>query len=168
MPGEDCEGCVDFAFSTGVQHGELQTESARRSLHIAGLAHPQWKFRIDQRCKRAGIGHKVTGKFYPLWSHLHSDDAHSGDVAARPVELSDKSGLTCIPTEATNYWYCRGRCLGCQSRRFAADGSDHRNLARHQFRSKRWQSIILAFRPAILDCDILAFKIASLTKSLAK
>src|ERR1700745_274890 len=37
-----------------------------------------------------------------------------------------------------------------------------------QFGSQRRQSIILTFRPAILDCDVLAFEIADLAQTLAK
>jgi hypothetical protein len=85
----------------------------------------------------------------------------SGDPSG-PVEMSDKSGLNCIATKGTYYWYRGGRCLCRQSRRFAANSSDHRNLARHQFGSQRRQSIIPAFRPAILDRDILAFEKAGL------
>src|SRR6266568_5162033 len=37
-----------------------------------------------------------------------------------------------------------------------------------QFGSQRRQSIIPTFRPAILDCDVLAFEIADLAQTLAK
>jgi hypothetical protein len=39
---------------------------------------------------------------------------------------------------------------------------------RHQIRCQCRQAIILAFRPAILDCDILAFEITGLSEPLAE
>jgi hypothetical protein len=42
------------------------------------------------------------------------------------------------------------------------------NLSRHQFSCQRRQSIILAFRPAILDCDILTFEVTGLAQVHAR
>jgi hypothetical protein len=78
------------------------------------------------------LGTKLMGKLYPLRPHFLAYDGHTGDVAARSVETSDKSGLNCIATKGTNDWYRGSRCLCCLSRRFTANSSDHRNLARHQ------------------------------------
>src|ERR1700730_25557 len=115
LPGEASEDRVDFAFSAGVQHSELQTKRVRRSLHIVRLGQGQRKFRIDQRCKRAAAGHKLMGKLYPLRPHFQPHDGHTGDVAARSVEMSDKSGLSCIATKRTNYWYRGSGCFCRQS-----------------------------------------------------
>src|SRR5262245_21707704 len=106
MPGEICEGHIDFAFCSAVQHNKFKTERACGGLHLAGLSQGERIFRVDQRCKRAAPGHKLMGDLYPLRTHFRSYDCHPGDVAARSVELTDKSGLNCIAAKGANNRYC--------------------------------------------------------------
>ena len=89
MTDETCECRVDFVLSAGVQHSKLQTERACRSLHIACLGQGQRKFRVDQRCKRVAVGHKLMGKLKSFWPHFLGHEGHTSDVAARSVKTID-------------------------------------------------------------------------------
>src|SRR5262249_25992071 len=62
----------------------------------------------------------------------------------------------------------RSRRLGRHCRSSAAGRHNHGHLTVNQFGRKHRQSIILAFRPAIFDLDVLAFGISCLFQSLAE
>jgi hypothetical protein len=116
IPGESREGCVDFSFITGVQHRDVQTERERRSPQVAYLGQGQWKLRIGQCCQPAGVGHKQMGKLEPLRRHFLALEGHTGNVAARMVEIGDKSIRNGIATKRTN-----SNIPGYSSLRDAAD-----------------------------------------------
>jgi hypothetical protein len=48
----------------------------------------------------------------------------------------------------------------------AAGGDDQGDLAVHQFRGEAWQSIVLAFGPAIFDRQILAVDVSGFLQAL--
>src|SRR5262249_54323278 len=62
----------------------------------------------------------------------------------------------------------RSRRLGRHGETRPAGRHNHGHLTVNQFGRKHRQSIILAFRPAIFDLDVLAFDISCLFQSLAE
>src|SRR5262249_44133260 len=61
---------------------------------------------------------------------------------------------------------CRRRCP-CGQRR-GAIRRDHVDLTADQVGCQRRQTIVLTLRPAILDCDVLSFKVAGAFQALAE
>ena len=92
--------------------------------------------------------------------------SRAGDIAAWPTETSDKSSLDRVSARGEYDRYGTGCRLGCKWRRLAPGRGNHCNLKLDQFSSQRWKPIVMTFRPAILDCDVLAFEITRLPQPL--
>src|SRR5262245_31268269 len=60
-----------------------------------------------------------------------------------------------------------GRRLSNKGRR-RSGGDEHCHLTAHQVSRQRRQSIIVAVRPAIFDCDIAALDVAAFTQAFAE
>ena len=94
--------------------------------------------------------------------------ADAGEIAARSRETYDPSiGHRVTPGAEDDRYDCRrlfrrSRCL------VAAAGNDQVDLAVNEFGRHCRQSIVVAFRPAILDRDVLPLNIAALAQSLAE
>jgi hypothetical protein len=104
----------------------------------------------------------------PLRPHLHGHDGRAGEIAARVAQAGDESGVDRIATESEHDRYGGRRRLGRERRWLTARGGNHRNLTADQIGSQFRQSIVLAFCPAILDGDVLAFVIAGVAEALPK
>ena len=70
---------------------EVTYASCRLSRPVRWCSKPPKTAKSSQRCKRAAAGHELMGKLYPLRPHFQAHDSHAGNVAARSVEMSDKS-----------------------------------------------------------------------------
>src|SRR5262249_20144343 len=100
-----------------------------------------------------------------LCSKVHRDEADTGDVAARPVEVGDEA----IPDRvAPGHKDDRHRChcgLGCERSRGIADDQGYL-LAKKVRHQKRYPSLILG--RAELDRDVLALDEACFRQALAE
>src|SRR5215468_9107709 len=165
---EVCEGRVDFTFGAGVEHINPYSEGVRSVVHSTRFRQRGRKVRIDKHRKGAGLGYELTNEFQPLRPHLHRHNGRAREVAARPVETGNKSSFNWITTDSENDRYGGCRRLSCQWRRLTPGGGNHCNLTADQLGGQLRKPIVLAFCPAILDCDVLAFEIAGLSQTLAK
>src|SRR5262249_55010181 len=64
--------------------------------------------------------------------------------------------------------YHRGSRFCREARSGSADSGNHGNLAANQITRQVWQSIILPFRPAVLDRHVLALDKTAFLETLAE
>ena len=111
-------------------------------------------------------GNQLTHKLQTLRCHLHAQLGHSRDVAAGPIETGDQARSHWIAGGGEGNRDCRGRGLGRRPGRCICN--DHRHLSTNQLRRHRWQTIILAHRPAIFDRHVLTLDIACFLQATVK
>src|SRR5262249_35863899 len=99
---------------------------------------------------------------------LGGDKVDACQIAARPREAGDETKPDWIVGDGKDDGDRRGCSLGREGRDGAFGRGDHGNLSAHQFTGQRRQPIILAVRPAVFDCDVLALDIARLPQPLSK
>jgi DNA methylase len=85
----------------------------------------------------------------------------------RPIEARHQPKLHGITAGSEYHWNRGGRGFGSDVGRSAGGGNDS-DLTLHQVICQFRQAIVLAIRPAIFDCDVLAFDIAGLFEALPK
>src|SRR5215475_7285012 len=88
-----------------------------------------------------------------------SKKMYPGDVAARPIEASDKAeryGVTADPEDDRNR---RGRLLRCADPIVGGRKHDG-HLTANQIGCQRRHAIVLTLRKAVFDSHVLAFDIA--------
>src|SRR5262249_50430616 len=84
-----------------------------------------------------------------------------------PVQAGDEPGLDRVNADAEDDRNCRGRRLGCECGRTpSSTARNHADLSMNQISRQGWESIVLAFRPTVFDCDVLALNIAGLVQAL--
>src|SRR5439155_5935959 len=162
------EGCVDLTFGAGVQETDVRSEGARSILHFPRFGRRRRKSWIDKHRNGSAIGYKLPSKLQPLRPHFRSHNGRAREIAPRPVKTGNKSSLNWVAPESEDDRYGPRRCLGRQRRRLTTGRSNHCNLTADQFGSELGQSIVAAFCPTILYCDVLTFEIADLAQTLAK
>ena len=84
------------------------------------------------------------------------------------LRLATKPSLNRVQSVNEDNGRRYGRRLGGQSRRRTPGRSDHCHVTTNQIGGKLRQSIVFSFRPAIVDCDVLAFDVASFLQPLAE
>jgi hypothetical protein len=77
--------------------------------------HPQ-VLRIDQHAEPPAFGNEVAQQFQTLLRQHQGEDRNAGDIAARPAEAGDQSGLDGIAADDEDDRYRRGRPLGRERR----------------------------------------------------
>src|SRR5215831_4669505 len=102
-----------------------------------------------------------------LCPKLSNDKRDTGDVAARPVETGDEAELDRVGSRGEDNRNSTSRGLGSQTGRSAGRGND-RDSSTNEVGRLRRQSLVPAFRPAILDRQVLAVYVAGFPQSLAK
>src|SRR5262249_6765529 len=115
-----------------------------------------------------GGGENVGKGPEPFGSYLWVKLGHAGQVAAGSGKACDEPNLDRVDPYPEDDRNGRSRRLGRHCRSSAAGRHNHGHLTVNQFGRKHRQSIILAFRPAIFDLDVLAFDISCLFQSLAE
>jgi hypothetical protein len=96
------------------------------------------------------------------------EPAHSGDIAARPVEAGDVALLDRVAARREHDRNGLGPCHGSQYRRATSRRGDHGHLATDQIGRKSRQSVVLIFRETVFDCYVAAIDIASFTQTTAE
>jgi hypothetical protein len=92
----------------------------------------------------------------------------AGDAAAGPIEAGDEAQLDGIGAGAEDNGNCRGRRLGREYGRSASARDDHAHLPVDQIGRQCRQSVVLTFRPAVFDHDVLAFDIVRFLQTLVE
>ena len=96
-----------------------------------------------------------------------AEEAHAGDIAARPVEAGDEANSDRVGADREHDRNRRGGGFRGK-RRSVARCDDHCHLAADQIGRQRWQPIVLILRPAVFDRDVLTFDIAGLLQALTE
>jgi hypothetical protein len=92
----------------------------------------------------------------------------AGHVALRAVQAADEAAGDRITSKCKHDWNRGSRRLGSKAGRFAAGYNQHRNLPLNELGCLGRQPLILPFRPAIFDRDILAFGETEFTEAAAE
>ena len=101
-----------------------------------------------------------------LRGQLINQEAHSGDISARPIETGNKPELHRIGAGREDDGNRQRDGFGRQRGRRACCGN-HINLTANHIGRQGLQPIVLALRPAILDCHVLALDEAGFLQTLA-
>src|SRR5262249_35568244 len=103
----------------------------------------------------------------PFGTEFGCDLAHACDVALRPIETGYETSFDGVIADKEHNWDCRGRSFRRLRNYCTADRSDQCDAPAHQLGSERWQAFVMALSEAILDCEVLAFGKADLSKASA-
>src|ERR1700730_3676044 len=102
--------------------------------------------------------------------HIDSQSSYAREITARMIKAIDETNLDRVGAEHENDRDCL-RGPFCGKRRWGPTRrSDHGHRTANQFSCKRWQPIVMAFRPAVFyrhipTIDITSFGQASLESS---
>ena len=157
---QSCKGRFEVALGTGMQNMELQPKSADCNQRVS-LDFWIRIIRVHEQANEGGVGHQFVQQLQLLRRHLHVQRAHSGNIAARSVQAADQPELDRIVGELEDDRNGRGRRFGSECRREAMK-RNHAHLTTNQFGGQRRQSVVVAFRQAVLDRQVLALAIADL------
>ena len=86
---EGGKGGVDLAFGAGLQDMELHPLRVRRFLYVPDDALGDRIVRVHEQGDHAGLGNQLGKQLEPLGIQFGGEDAHAGDVAARPGKTGD-------------------------------------------------------------------------------
>src|SRR5262249_43146195 len=87
------------------------------------------------------------------------EEVHACNIATWPVEADNQTRLNWIGTARKYDWNRSSSRHGCRRRSIVHDKDGH--FPPEQVSRQCWQAIVLPFRPAIFDRDVLAYYIAS-------
>jgi hypothetical protein len=163
------EGRVNLTGTTCIEHEDARSKRTCRSLH--GLSFGlglQFIGRVEQDRNRGGRRHQVVHQLQALCDQFNVEDRDAGDVAVRPVHAGDETNLDRVGTDQKNDWDGLGRCLGGKRSRRAASYGDNVHPAAHKFGRQCRQSVVMAFRPPVVDGNILTLDVARIGQASMK
>src|SRR5262249_48906130 len=105
--------------------------------------------------------------FEPLRPDFDAKISRASHVAAWSAQAGDKTQLDRVTPGREYDRNRRGRRFGRQRRRCGSRGDDG-DLLLNQIGRQRWQSVIVVFRPAILDGRVLTVDVAGFLQTLAE
>src|SRR5207247_903551 len=111
--------------------------------------------RVDQHGNGCGVGVEQFQELQTFWDQLGVDERYTGNVAARPTEARDESGLHRVAAVREYDGNGRGRGLRGEGGDHAAGGEDDIDAASDQVGCERRQPVIAKIRPAVFDEEIL-------------
>jgi hypothetical protein len=112
------------------------------------------------------VGTQFVQQGQPLRRQLCVQQAHAGEVAARPVQAGDKAELDRVEAHDEHDRNSRGGGLGRHSRRAIRD--NHADPTLNQIGRQCRQLIILAVRPAKFDGHVPALVITGFAQPVAE
>src|SRR5262245_42144094 len=127
----------------------------------------EWICGVDEQSNDRRPGEQLTREFEPLRPDFEVKLGRASHVAAWSVQAGDKTQLDWVAPGREYDRNGRRRRFGRQRRRCAGRGDD-RDLALDQVGRQRWQSVIVTFRPAILDSRVLTIDVADFLQTLAE
>jgi hypothetical protein len=105
---------------------------------------------------------------WPLGRNVNSKKIDAGRVAARAGKAGDETHPHCIFADREDDRYCCGRSFGRKRSRVAPERSDYRHATADEVGHERWQAIVLALQPMVLDRRVLALDVAGFVESLTE
>src|SRR5262245_53336887 len=163
---------VANAASISLAELALRTSNCRPSVRAASC--PSLCMRADSgsfgftNIAITAAGNEFVQQAEPLAGDQVAEPAHSGDIAARPVEARHVALLDWVAARREHNRNGLGRRHGSQHGSAASRRGDHSDLAADQIRRKRRQSIVLIFCKTGFDCDVAAIDIAGFTQTTAE
>ena len=100
--------------------------------------------------------------------HHAGEHRHAGHVAARTIEALDKAEPHRIGSGLKHDRDRRRRGLRHLGWYETGVGEDYVDLAADQIARQRRQTVVLAFRPAVFDRDVLTLDESGFTQAIAK
>src|SRR5262249_1425393 len=90
------------------------------------------------------------------------------DVATRTAEAGSKAQLDRIAADQGYDRDCAGSCLGRGRHIGSASGNDHVHSTPNQLSRQGRQSIIVSFRPCLLDGNVLSFVVTVFSETVTE
>src|SRR5262249_6106997 len=122
---------------------------------------------VDEQGNRTRRWDQLVQQLQLFRPQLDVQDGPACEIPARSVQTGDKTSFNWVHRSRKDDRNRRGCRLGCQQRRSPTRG-DHCDLASNQTGGKRRQSIILFFRPVVLDGYILTLDKTGFLQTLAE
>src|SRR5262249_53795403 len=123
--------------------------------------------RVDEQGNRTRRWDQLVQQLQLLRPQLHVRDGPAREIPAGSVQTGDKTSFNWVYRSRKDDRNRRGCRLGCQQCRGPTCG-DHCDLAPNQTGGKRRQSIIVFFRPMVLDGYILTLDKTGFLQTLAE
>jgi hypothetical protein len=163
--GQARERSLDVLVRFSGEHDQSNAELGRRSLKFIHLRFHAGIARIDERADRSRARYQVAQQGELLAAQRRSEQADAGDVAARPAQARNESCRDGIG-RAHEHDRRRLRCRLRRPRRIgAAGGKKDIHFLIKQVGHERRQPLIVAFRPARLDHEIVVFGVTGLLET---
>jgi hypothetical protein len=96
----------------------------------------------------------------PLGRDLSRQKIDAGRITARSGNAGDQTKLDGVFADREDDRYCCGRSFGRKRGRIAPERNDYRHATAGQVGHERWQAIVLALQPMVLDRRVLALDVA--------
>src|SRR3954471_17616371 len=104
----------------------------------------------------------------PLGPNLSGQKIDAGCVAARPGKAGDQTKLDRVLRDAEDDRNRRGGSFGREGTIAEAGCSDHGHTTADELSHERWQAVVLAVQPVVLDHHVLALDVASFVEGFTK
>src|SRR5262249_49847630 len=129
----------------------------------------RWILRVDEKAYRGPPGHELVKQLHLLCRNVAEQEAHAGDVVARPGEARDHGklgrGTPHREHDRNRAGYHR---LRLEPLAGAAGRDEHVDATSNQIARQPRYAIDLPFGKAIFDGDVLSLDKAHLSKPLAE
>ena len=139
---------------------DLQPERTRCLLHVCSSRPRLPEFRVDKKPTRRGFGHQFAQQLELLARQARVEEVTPVTLPPGRLRLATRPSFDRIAAGREHDRNRRGRGLGRKRRADRTGCDDHGHLAAHQLGRQRRQPIVLTFRPAEFDRDVLALDVA--------
>jgi hypothetical protein len=104
----------------------------------------------------------------PLGHHFTDEKIEASRVATRPGEARDQTVPDRVFADAEDDRDRRGRSFGREGSRGAGGRGDNGHATPDEVSYERWQAIVLALQPVVLDRHILTIDVAGFVETLTE
>src|SRR5215472_6377868 len=122
--------------------------------------------RVEEHADQSCCWNEIVQEPDPLCLNSRQQKIYPCRVAAWPVEAGDEAELDRVVAGTEDDRNGRGCCFGSERRLRAPCGGDDGDVTVNQIGRERRQSVVLTFRPAILDRYVLTFGEPALPEAL--
>ena len=126
-----------------------------RKFKIVHFLHRRRELGVRKYSDKWDGRHEFAQQTESLQLHLAGPKGKACDVAARAIIAGDEAGLDGVATHPKDNRDRCGRSLGGEGRNITTDTNQDGHIAAHQIGGQSRQPVVIAFRPTILNLDIL-------------
>src|SRR5262249_53453683 len=160
------EGGVNVWFAACMQNMNLLPDRVGCLLNISRLRLKIRIVRVEEHADQSCCWNEIVQEPDPLCLNSRQQKIYPCRVAAWPVEAGDEAELDRVVAGTEDDRNGRGCCFGSERRLRAPCGGDDGDVTVNQIGRERRQSVVLTFRPAILDRHVLTFGEPALPEAL--